>query len=226
MYHYECDWCHERIDVHRKPYVKVSIDVIGTTTDYRGKREAQVEPARFFHAAPLRSRDEWDRLGLGLEVKDETLSDCCYTRALRAIEGDDFSAPDAGFEWQLVPVGSKVEGDVVRVPDQGEDFGIDNEPLWTYKTVSGRPMVWLRDEDALQRLGRVMVYANRPCPVTYSEAGIRTVGDLRAAVAGDSLTDVEGVGPKTARAVTGALERFLAESEQAPTAAAKGRVKA
>ncbi len=64
MFHYECDWCGEQIDVQREPLAKVEIKIVTLERDHRGKRDEETEPSRFFHVSPLRSRDEWDRLGI------------------------------------------------------------------------------------------------------------------------------------------------------------------
>ncbi len=107
MYRHECDWCGKRIDVHGEPYVKASIEIVNTSKDWKGTREKRIEPTRFFHVTPLRSREEWNRLGI--EVKDESVGDCCYTRALKSIEGEpEGGTPDMGLEWRLVPVGARV----------------------------------------------------------------------------------------------------------------------
>jgi hypothetical protein len=109
MYHYQCDWCGKRINEVSEQYVRANIRIVTTEVErFSGKRIDEVEPTRFFHVTPLRTRSEWDRLGLDIEVGSDKLGDCCYTRALRAIEGGDFDEPDAGLEWRLVPVGARI----------------------------------------------------------------------------------------------------------------------
>jgi hypothetical protein len=106
MYHYQCDWCGESIDV-KLPYVRAAIEVVTTARSRLGEREKVIEPTRFFHAHDLRGVEEFDRLGI--EVKDQNLGDCCYTRALRQIEGvGPDTLPDMGLEWRLVPVGAEI----------------------------------------------------------------------------------------------------------------------
>jgi hypothetical protein len=103
----ECDWCGEEIDTRRDQYVKARISVITGELDHLRRPVEEAEPTRFFHVTPRRSRDEWDRLGL--EVRSEAIGDCCYTRALRAIEGRGFDEPDAGMEWRLMPITARPE---------------------------------------------------------------------------------------------------------------------
>lgn len=139
MYHYECDWCGEPIKVEKEPFVKASITLVTTKRrDYSSKREEYAEPTRFFHAHDLRSVDEFDRLGI--EVKHESLGDCCYTRALRQIEGvAPDTPPDMGLEWRLVPInepqGEAAARDSVNRLSTGpdaelEDFLATLSPSW------------------------------------------------------------------------------------------------
>jgi hypothetical protein len=115
MYHFACDWCGEQIKTQREPYVETSIQLISLGTDRLGKREQHMGPTRFFHARDLQSVDELDRLGI--EVKHEEIGDCCYTRALKQLEGVPVTDPGAGLEWRLVPVegDEKLAGGPVRV---------------------------------------------------------------------------------------------------------------
>jgi len=216
MYHYQCDWCGEQIRVASEQHVRANIALVTDQTDYRGKREEEAEPSRFFHVTPRRSRDEWDRLGL--EVRNEEIGDCCYTRALRAIEGSGWEEPDAGLEWRLVPVGARLTEDgAIEEPSCDP---LDWEPLWTTST-HGHPIP-RRDDPRFRLLGsRLMpgVLNGR----RYLEADIKTVGDLRRALADGSITRVRGVGPKIAEIIKDAFEEFLASVAAGELDTSKGR---
>lgn len=119
MYYYLCDWCGKSISAGQETYVKAAIEIVNTSIGARGRPKTTTEPARFFHVNPIRSRNEWDRLGI--EVKDESLGDCCYTRALKAIEGQpDWETPDMGMEWRLVPIGATIQEKAHRAVGQPE----------------------------------------------------------------------------------------------------------
>jgi hypothetical protein len=212
MYHYQCDWCGEQIRVSSEPYVRANIALVTNQTDYRGKREEEAEPSRFFHVTPRRSRDEWDRLGL--EVKNEAISDCCYTRALRAIEGSGWEEPDAGLEWRLVPVGTRLSDEGV---EESSCDPLDGEPLWVVREDGGRRWTHGREDDPrFALLGSRLTRG--VSPARYLEAGIKTVGDLRRALADGSITRVRGVGPKIAEIIKDAFEEFLVEAGELDTA--------
>jgi hypothetical protein len=207
MFHYQCDWCGERINAHRDQYVKASIEIVTHETDRLGREETETEPTRFFHVAPLRSSEEWNRLGL--EVRSEEIGDCCYTRALKAIEGRDFDAPDAGMEWRLVPVGARIEADgTVGEPVEPPD-PIDSEPLWQSREYGGKSFLGPRGEQDFLSLTRPM-FEGTLNAAGFVDAAIETVGDLRRAIGDGSLLRVKGVGPKRAAATKAALEQFLA----------------
>jgi hypothetical protein len=149
MYHYQCDWCGKQINTERKQYVKASISIVTLEKDrIREERVAQAEPTRFFHVTPLRSKDEWDRLGLDIEVGSDDLGDCCYTRALRAIEGHDFDEPDAGLEWRLMPIDGADEpvtqerSGSRRPPAQPVDADADLEAFYFTLAPSQRHKLW------------------------------------------------------------------------------------
>lgn len=109
MYHTQCDWCGKQIDTESEQYASAGIKIVTLEHGrFGGERVDEHEPTRFFHVTPLRSREEWDRLGLDVELRSAELGDCCYTRALRAIEGGDFDEPDAGLEWRLAPLGASI----------------------------------------------------------------------------------------------------------------------
>jgi hypothetical protein len=105
MYHYECDYCGARINVQNVPYVTAAITFITGNQDRLGNPEKLVEPTRFFHAHSTRGLEECDRLGI--EVNAEKLGDCCYTRALKQLEGVPVTDPGKGLEWRLVPAESE-----------------------------------------------------------------------------------------------------------------------
>lgn len=140
MYHCECDWCRERIDTDKQQYVRASIKMVTGKSDSLGRPDDETEPTRFFHVTPLRSRDEWDRLGI--EVRSNEIGDCCYTRALRAIEGGDFEAPDAGLEWRLMPVDGGGERGTTRQPRVAADA--DLEAFFATLAPSPRHRLWGR----------------------------------------------------------------------------------
>lgn len=207
MYHHACDWCGERINTTREQYVELAVEIVTLETErIREQRVRETEPTRFFHVTPLRSRDEWDRLGLDIEVRSDDLGDCCYTRALRAIEGNGFDEPDAGLEWRLVPVGA-----TVSEPSAGEaepcDKGVLAEPLWEpgYPRNDGSHTLRYRDDLGLGLW--------RGGPASFNVHRLRnhctTVGDLKRAVDERTLLDVPGIGPKTFEWIKKELEAFL-----------------
>jgi hypothetical protein len=108
MYRYQCDYCGEQIAVERgTPYIEARIQFITGNADRLGKPEMLLEPSRFFHAHSVRGLEECDRLGI--EVNAEELGDCCYTRALRQLEGVPVTDPGAGLEWRLMPAGETAQ---------------------------------------------------------------------------------------------------------------------
>lgn len=194
MYRTECDWCHKKIRTSTEQYVEVSIEVVTRETDRLGRERNDDEPMRFFHVAPRRTRDEWDRLGL--EVRSEEIGDCCYTRALRAIEGRDFGEPDAGHEWRLVPIAAGAAP--LPTGQKAFDTGLDDE-LWTFLcTLAPAPRFKLRDALAAVSIDTLTLVAE------LSDA---------------ELLAVNGIGPTLLRK----LRAFIAERE---TAAATLKVRA
>ncbi|MFZ2049532.1 MAG: hypothetical protein WAU69_01215 [Solirubrobacteraceae bacterium] len=224
MYQYECDWCGRRINPFREQYVEASIEIVTGEKDYAGRAQNRVEPSRFFHVTPLRSREEWDRLGLELEVGSEEIGDCCYTRALRHIEPADLSEPDMGLEWRLVPVGARIseDGEV----EQSDAGPFDHEPLWqrVERRGCGEPYLLPRDDPrAFRWLGDSLCGGSMPGASAYTVWGIETVGDLRAAIENGRLLKVQGVGPKRMLKIQKAFERFLKTVEDKPVSAGNRR---
>jgi hypothetical protein len=182
MYRTECDWCHNQIHTSREQYVEVSIEVVTHETDHLQRPKNEQEPTRFFHVAPRRSCDEWDRLGL--EVRSEDIGDCCYTRALRAIEGTDFDEPDAGFEWRLVPL---VDGPLpAQAGDPRGRAGLDDDLHAFLQTLAPSPRFKLRH--------------------ALADAGITTL-TLASELTDDELLAVNGIGPTLVRK----LRAFVAQ---------------
>jgi hypothetical protein len=211
MFHTVCDWCRKSIKTGTEPYVRALIEIRTLERDRLNKRVDETEPTRFFHCAPLRSRGEWDRLGLDIEVRSDELGDCCYTRALRAIEGGDFDAPDAGFEWRLLPVGARDDLDASEEPGP-----FDHEPIWER---AGRSAVaGLYPAGPIERTTpepfHTFAFAAFKSPIgpaDYADAGIRTIGDLRCAINEGTLTRVRHVGAKRAQQIAEAVERLLSD---------------
>ncbi len=219
MYHHQCDWCGGVIRTSSEQYVRARIDIVTGRKDYAKRDDNETEPSRFFHVAPRRSGDEWDRLGI--EVRSEEIGDCCYTRALKAIEAQGFDEPDAGLEWRLVPVGARLsEKGELESPDGGAPWEL--EALWEASRHKG----WLQEREkcspALAVLTRWL--CGTVSPNAYAERGIKTVGDLKRALEDGSISRVQGVGPKTADRVRAAFETFLAETMPEPAPQAKGKV--
>jgi hypothetical protein len=176
MYYYQCDWCGGQIDT-QQPYAKANIKIVSASRDRLGRREETVEPTRFFHANPLRSLDEWDRLGI--EVKDEGLSDCCYTRALNQIEGEpDSGTPDMGMEWRLVPVDAPV-GETRAAP--------------TSKPVPA-------DADLGDFLATLAPSPRHALSRTLERAGVDTLEGLEALTV-DDLMEMPGIGWTTVKKI-------------------------
>lgn len=200
MYRMHCDWCGDSIDTSREQYVRARIEVMTGKKDYAGREETETEPTRFFHMEPLRTRDEWDRLGLQLEVR-VPVGDCCYTRMLRAIEPvADGEPADAGLEWRLMPVAGENEGQqaALACPE-------DLVRLWRLC----EDKVWYRKEPAFKALNGLLC-PGMTCPRDYEHRHIDTVGDLRRAVADGSLRRVRGIGPKKLQEIKEALPPLLA----------------
>lgn len=169
---------------------------------YMGDKDmARTEPTRFFHATKLRNLDEMDRLGIVLK---EDLGDCCYTRALRAIEGiAPDTPPDMGLEWRLMPISD-----------------VDCDPHGSISLWEQRDPEWWRPCPAARRKAAGLFEVLLPggiYPNHYVEAKIMALGDLERAIASGELLKVRGIGAKRFEAIKRAVEALGSD----PAAASK-----
>jgi hypothetical protein len=199
MYHYECDYCGGRINAGDVPYVRARIAFITGNQDRFGEQEELIEPTRFFHAHSVRGLEECDRLGI--EVNAEKLGDCCYTRALKQLEGVPVTDPGVGMEWRLLPVGHEGRED--------REARLNGEPIWD----KAHKHPWPREEFSFLRSPA------RVFPGDLRSLGIETFGDLRGAIESGELRQVRGIGQKTFELFKRETEAFLAAREKAQVTA-------
>jgi len=209
-YYTECNWC--GADLKGRDHASLPVKV---KRQRRGRLDAhwaeEVRPTLHFCVAD--DGADYDRLGLDRPDGD---ADCCFTRALAAINGTSLEAPDMGLEWRLVPVGATVneasDGEAEPV-----DEGVLAEPLWELDTH------WSRRGKQIRTFSPSLIARGldlTACPTPFNVYWLRedgsyeTVGDLRRAIEDESLLEVKRLGQKTFRWIKETVERFLASESR------------